>query len=274
MLNKTLSNNTVPRARSKQLSINVNKEGTVRNINGKVYVDFLYLGQRVREPSGLPWSGDNPKLVRTQLDRIALGIRDGSFQFRKVFPNSKKVDYFSKLETKLLHRTSQPNDVFFKDYAAEWYETTKSTGRIRERTLLGYKSLIRLYLNPFFGDSPFGAINAATIDSFTGWARKQEFRNKPASNATINKSLVPLQMICNRAAIQYGWGASYNPFFGYQKLEEENTREKIEPFSLDEQARIISDMSDHWKLYFRFAFCSGLRSGEQISLRVEQEFRR
>lgn len=61
---------------------------------------------------------------------------------------------------------------------------------------------------------------------------------------------------------------SSSPFFGFNKLDEENTQDKIDPFSLEEQAGIIANMSDHWKLYFRFAFCSGLRCGEQISLRV------
>ena len=76
-------------------------------------------------------------------------------------------------------------------------------------------------------------------------------------------------MICKNAAIKYGWGTTFNPFFGYKKLDEEGEAEKIDPFSLEEQSLIISSLPDHWKPYFRFAFCSGLRSGEQLSLRVE-----
>ena len=176
--------------RSKQLSINVNKEGTVREINGKVYVDFLYCGQRVREASGLPWTIENAKLVRSQLDKIILAIKDGSFEFRKVFPRSKKADLFSDLEGRLFGRTRQPGEVLFKDYALEWYDTLKSTARVRERTMLGYRSILRLYLEPFFGELSFGRINAVTLDEFSAWARKQQYRNKPASNATINKCLV------------------------------------------------------------------------------------
>lgn len=268
MTNEFQSTNTSHKARSKQLGLNVNKEGAVRNINGMVYVDFLYCGHRVRESSGLRWNNDNAKTVRNQLDKIALSIASGSFEFRTVFPKSKKVEFFYDLERKLFGRTKQPSDVIFNNYVWEWYEMLKATGRIRERTLHGYKSLLRLYLEPFFGEMPFSDINAATLDEFTAWAKKQQYRNKPASNATINKCLVPLQMICNRAAIKYNWGSSYAPFFGYSKLEVENTGEQVDPFSLDEQASIISNMSEHWKPYFRFAFCSGLRSGEQISLRV------
>ena len=40
----------------RKFDLNRNKEGSVRKVNGKVYVDFMYLGERVREPSGLPWN--------------------------------------------------------------------------------------------------------------------------------------------------------------------------------------------------------------------------
>lgn len=268
MFHNNMTGITVQAKRSKQLGINVNKDGSVREINGKVYVDFLYLGHRARESSGLRWNCENAKTVRHQLDRIALAIADGSFEFAKVFPKSKKAAFFSDLENKLLGRTKQPCDLIFKEYIWGWYEMLKATGRIRERTLHGYKSLLRLYLEPFFGEMPFSDINAATLDQFTGWARRQQYRNKPASNTTINKCFIPLQMICKRAAIEYNWGVTYQPFFGYSKLEQEMSGEQIDPFSLDEQASIVANMPDHWKPYFRFAFCSGLRCGEQISLRV------
>jgi len=37
-------------------NLNRNRDGSVRRINGLVHVDFMYLGARVRESSGLPWS--------------------------------------------------------------------------------------------------------------------------------------------------------------------------------------------------------------------------
>jgi integrase len=41
------------------------------------------------------------------------------------------------------------------------------------------------------------------------------------------------------------------------------------PFTIDEQKILIENMSDHWKPYFQFAFCSGLRQGEQIGLKPD-----
>jgi len=62
-------------------------------------------------------------------------------------------------------------------------------------------------------------------------------------------------------------GSSYNPFFGFKKLPEGDPLEKILPFSVEEQSRLINKLPDHWKPYVRFAFCSGLRQGEQIALK-------
>lgn len=250
-------------------NLNHNKEGSVRKINGKVYVDFMYLDHRVREPSGLPWTTENAKHVRNQLDKIMLTIRDNQFEFRKVFSKSKKIDFFSTLERKCLGRNRTPAEVLIKDYASEWYETLKATGRVRERTLLGYKSQLRLYIVPFFGELNFAQINPATLDEFTIWAKQQKFRKKTVSNKTINKSLVPFKMICKSAAVKYNWGAGYNPFFGYKKLPEQSSTHKIEPFSIEEQKGIIEALPHHWKPYFQFAFCSGVRQGEQFALKAE-----
>ncbi len=32
---------------------------------------------------------------------------------------------------------------------------------------------------------------------------------------------------------------------------------------------LIENMPDHWKPYFQFAFCSGLRQGEQCGLKID-----
>jgi hypothetical protein len=66
---------------ARKSGINKNKEGSVRKVNGKVYVDFVYLGERVRESSNLLWNDSNAKHVRDQLDKIIVTIKSGSFKF-------------------------------------------------------------------------------------------------------------------------------------------------------------------------------------------------
>lgn len=251
----------------RKYGLNRNKEGSVRKINGQVYVDFKYLGERVRESSELVWNEKNARTVREQLDKIIVTIRSGTFSFAEVFPNSKKADYFNEKERLLSRGGWSPDEVLFKEYVKRWYDLLKGSGRVSERTLLGYKSYIDLYLSPFFDDMAFGSLNAGTFDKFISWARKQRLRKKEISNETINKCFVPLKSICKSAAIEYGWRNTYNPFFGFRKLPEGDPLDKIFPFSVNEQNSLIDKLTDHWKPYFRFAFSSGLRQGEQIALK-------
>jgi integrase len=251
----------------RKFGLNRNKEGSIRKVNGRVYVDFKYLDERVREPSGFLWNQKNPRTVREQLDRIIVAIKSGTFKFAEVFPHSKRADYFTEKERALSGDGRSPDEVLFKEYVQKWYDLLKGSGRVSERTLLGYKGYIDLYLSPFFDDMVFGSLNAGTFEKFIFWARKQRFRKKEVSNETINKCFVPLRAVLKSAAVEYRWGSTYNPFFGFKKLPESDPLEKIFPFSVEEQRRLMKKVPDHWKPYFRFAFCSGLRQGEQIGLK-------
>jgi integrase len=130
----------------------------------------------------------------------------------------------------------------------------------------GYKRQLELYIDPFFGDMFFSDLNPSVFLEFVVWAKEQQYRGKPVSNKTINKCLAPLRLATEEATIRYNWGATFNPFFGYKRLPEKDGDYKIEPFSLKEQEQIINSLPHHWKPYFQFSFCSGLRQGEQFAL--------
>ena len=255
--------------KSRRKGLNMNKSGSVRNINGKVYVDFIYLDERVRESSGLPWNQKNAKAVRDQLDKIYAAILSGTFKFVAVFPKSKKAAYFSEKEQKVYGIGKSPDTVHVKNYIWTWYDLLKASERVTERTLSSYKSQIVNYLEPFFGEMMFADINKSTCDKFVAWAKTRRYRNKSICNKTVNKSLVPMKMICTDAAIKYGWGTAFNPFFGFKKLPEEDSYEKLSPFSIQEQAILLQVLPDHWKPFFETAFVTGLRQGEQIALKPE-----
>ena len=255
--------------KARKSGLNHNKEGSVRNVNGTVYVDFMYLDERVRETSGLPWNENNVKAVREQLDKIIVAIKDGTFRFADVFQQSKKAEYFTGKEKKAFKIKETPQDVPCKDFFDSWYDLLKKSGRVTGRTLLGYRSYIDLYVEPFFGGMPFSDLNAASFERFISWAKNQRYRKKEISASTINKSFTILKMICRSAAIEYGWGSSFDPFFGFRKLPEDDPYEEIHPFSIQEQQTLADHLPDHWKPYFRFAFAAGLRVGEQIAIRPE-----
>jgi integrase len=253
--------------KQRKSGLNVNKEGSVRKINGQVYIDFKYCNERVRENSGLPWNEKNAKKVREQLDKIIIAVKEGTFRYAQVFPQSKKVEYFTTKEGEFLQIAKTPDQILFKDYVWTWYDLLKGSGRVTERTLLGYKAHINCYLFPFFADLPFSKFQKSTFEKFIKWSKSQKYRGKVIGNESINKLFTLLKMIVKDAAIEYSWGVTFNPFFGFKKMPTRDAYEKIHPFSLEEQTKIISCLPEHWKPYFDFALKSGLRQGEQIALK-------
>jgi integrase len=255
--------------KARKSGLNHNKEGSVRNVNGTVYVDFMYLDERVRETSGLPWNENNAKAVREQLDKIIVAIKDGTFRFAEVFPQSKKAEYFIAKEKKVFKIKETPQDIRCKGFFDAWYDLLKNSGRVTGRTLLGYRRYMDLYLEPFFGEMALSDLNAASFERFIVWAKGRRYRKKEIAASTINKCFTILKIICKSAAIEYKWCESFNPFFGFRKLPEDDPYEEINPFSIDEQRSLLDHLPDHWKPYFRFAFAAGLRVGEQIAIRPE-----
>ena len=249
--------------------VNSNREGSVREIGGKAYVDLIYLNERVRESTGLLWNDKNAKNAREQLDKINVAVKSGSFRFADVFPDSKRRNYFAEKEREVYGRELQPNDINVGDYVLTWYERLKDSGRVTGMTLFIYKHYIDQYLVPFFKDSNFSNLNKVLFERFISWARTRKLKGKQIGNTTVNKLFIPLRMICKDVSIEYGWGASYNPFFGFNRLKQDDAYEKINPCSVDEQKKIIQQLDKHWKPYFRFAFSIGLRHGEQIGIKPE-----
>lgn len=252
-------------------SINKNKFGSVRNVNGKVYVDFSYLGERVREQSNYDWSDENAKNVRDQLDRIDVAIKSGAFRFSTVFPNSKKKALFDQLERQILNRNPEPDQVRIGEYLGQWLEEKASSGHVQGRTTLGYKSMIQTNLEPYFENMTFADINSNEINRFYVWSRERKVKRnlKPLSNNYLIKITNVLKEICKDASIEFGWNAEYNPFFGFKNLPKDDNRDDIKPFTLSEQKKILSQIPEHWKPFVEFAFVSGLRQGEQLALKPE-----
>lgn len=256
-------------SKGRKSGLNHNKWGSVRNYEGTVGVDFIYLDERVREVTEYRWNEKNAKTVREQLDRIKVRIDEGTFRFAEAFAYSKKAEYFAKKEREHYQLQLTPEDVRFGEYAGKWYLRRSGSGRVTGRTLREYKSYLDRYLKPFFGKMSLGQLNAEVVEDFVAWAREQQLKGRPVSNKSINKYLVPMRMICGSAAIEYKWGSGFNPFFGFNRLPENDARDEIFPFTLHEQRMICEALPDHWRPYFQFAFRSGLRPGEQIGLKPE-----
>ena len=251
----------------RKVGLNKNRKGSIRSINGKLYVDFMYFGERVREQPGFDETKDCAKQVRQLLDKIIMKIDDKTFRFAEVFSQSKKREYFKSREAEVYGLKKAPDEVNVKDYAWEWYNDLRATGIVSPRTLYGYKTYIKLYIAEFYDQMTFGDLESTDFTKFIGWAKSKKYRGKSIGNETMNKIFVPLKTICKSARKRFKW-VGYDPFDEFKQLPEGDASEKIMPFSIKEQKLLVDAMPDHWKPYFQFAFSSGLRQGEQCGLKI------
>jgi len=257
------------RKRKRKDGINTNKHGSVRNVNGYAYIDFIYLGERVRENSGRVYSEKNVNHVRDKLDKIIVQIKDGTFRYADVFPYSKKKKYFTEKERLAFKLPKKPDEVAVGEYCLEWLKTLRESGRVTGRTLRDYKSYLDNYIVPYLGKLTFADLNKMIFEKFIAWSRNLKLKDKVISNGTINNMMVPLKTICKDVAIEHNWGLIYNPFFGFKKPKEDDSYEKIHPFSMKEQRLIAKHIPEHWNPYVKFAFCTGLRHGEQTGIKAD-----
>ena len=70
------------------------KKGTIYSRNKKLWVDFRYLGERVREPSGLNDTQANRILLRKQISLVVAEIENGVFDSRHDSPIATKGNTF------------------------------------------------------------------------------------------------------------------------------------------------------------------------------------
>ena len=254
-------------SKRKMLAINRGKFGSVRNVNQKIYFDFFYLGNRVREPSGIESDGEggaNILRARDSLDKIGHEIENGSFIFSESFPKSKKRKKLAELEVKNNIRNVMPNELLVKDYLDAWLADLRSSGTTG-RTLNGYRSNNNLYIEPFWGNMSFSELSTSRLPSFYEWARRKKYRKNAVSNKSINRYVCQLKRIAKHAAEKYDW-SNYSAFSNYKKLKEKPTFEDINPFTLIEQNALIRAVDPFWRPYIDFAFATGLSAGEQDAL--------
>lgn len=253
---KTIDENSGKRrAKSKQ-------KGSVYQRSGKLWVDFRYLGQRVREPTGLEANAFNRKEVRKQLNLIVAEIEAGVFVFAKRFPHSSRKENFSALEGHAC--TKEPADLTFGEYVKLWWpamEPGMSQSKIRD-----YEGLLKRHVLPYFEEMPFSDITSVQLKKFVAHLQAKKNRDgKPISGKTIRNVMIPLRVIVRDAADEYGWVNFHDPF-GNLKLPSAG-KFRVRPFTLKDWQRLLAHLPEWYRPYFDFAVLTGLRPSEQIALK-------
>lgn len=243
--------------------LNAGKKGRVYSRSGRLWVDFHYLGERVRESSGLEDSQSNKEAVRKQLDLVIAEIENGIFEFAKRFPHSRKKDYFTMLEGRIVRK--DPKELLFGEYVNKWREEMEpgmSFSQIRD-----YTTILKTHHLPYFAEMPFSEIcSKVGMKKFVASlkAKKNRF-DQPLSAKRIQNIMIPLRVIVKDATEEHGWNDLPDPFAGLKLPKVRKIR--IYPFSFEEWQIVMNLMLPWYRPYFEFAVQTGLRPSEQVALK-------
>jgi len=148
--------------------------------------------------------------------------------------------------------------VTFADAAAEWIRFIEGDRARKPSTLNDYRSVLKVYLLPAFGDRSVESIEPADIERWRRSLTGLSIRSK-------NKLLIQLHGILRRA--QVVWGIPVNPLARVEKHPIRASGD-IQVFSPEEVWALVraADSEQDAAVFLTAAF-TGLRRGELLALR-------
>ncbi|MBI9086286.1 MAG: site-specific integrase [Desulfobacterales bacterium] len=253
------------RSESTSKRLKKSDKGSIYARGGKLWVNFRYLGERVREGSGLSDTKANRKLLRRQLDLIVAEIENGVFRFAKRFPQSRRKVYFAELEGETVK--IDPSEVTFSQYLEKWWQDMRPG--MSESQIRDYESILKAHLVPQFGNCPFSDFwSMVRLKKFIAELKSCKNRySKPLSGKRIQNIMIPLRVIVHDAVSQYEWHHLHDPFAGLKLPKARKFR--VQPFDTKEWKTLLEFIPEWYHLYFKLAVQTGLRPSEQVALKWE-----
>ena len=208
-----------------------------------IQIDFVYRGVRCRETLKLEPTKPNMKYAHRLHSTITLEIAIGTFDYRKHFPDSKRASLFIN---------KQSGNQLVKDALLSYLEAKRRV--LAPSTYHSYETAVRCHLIPAFGKLKLVDLSTQVIRQWMG--------GLTVSNKRINNVLIPFRGMLDDV---FADGAiDRNPMDRIRNLKIE--QDDPEPFTFDEQKRILKVLPDQFRNMIQFAFWTGLRTGELIAL--------
>lgn len=238
----------------------------VRPETGALFMDFKYLGKRLREQTTLPDTPANRKRLQKALDRIEAEIATGTFDYQKTFGKSLPVNALTAATRRTEPLPEVPSNAkatpAFRDFANQWYAETEITWRRSYR--ITQRGGLDKYLIPHFGDKEVGQISKADVLAFRATLAKVNSRKsqKTLSHRRINAVMKPLRQILNEAADRFEFKSV---FLQIKPLK--TKRSEVMPFTMPQVQAILATVRADYRNYFITRFFTGMRTAEVHGLK-------
>lgn len=212
------------------------------NPRGKsIQIDFYYLGVRCRETLKLEPTKQNLKYAERLKATIQHEIAIGTFVYSNHFPQSKNALLGAKTSNITVGQA-------LDDYIRS------ARRNVELSTWKNYYSAIEHHLKPAFGHIRLVDLTASTIKVWIG--------GLTISAKRINNVLIPLRTVLKDVYVDEL--IDRNPMDRISNLTVH--QEEPQPFTPDEQRRILAELPQQGKNLIQFAFWTGLRTSELIAL--------
>jgi integrase len=207
----------------------------------------MFRGVRCRERIALKPTTANLKRAENHRAAIVYAISTGAFDYRTTFPDSPRALQFAA-------RKGEVETV--ADYLERWLDDQKK--HVKTSTYNGYRKIVLHQLIPWFGKNRLAELRRRTI------------KEKLDAHVASNKTLANIQSVLRKSlsdAVDEEL-IEVNPLFGwrYKNKAAPKAEDDIDPFSVDEQARILEHLSGQGRNVIQFALWTGLRTSEYVAL--------
>lgn len=212
-----------------------------------IEISFMYRGTRCRERISLKPTAANLKRAENHRAAVLHAIATDSFDYRATFPNSSNAVKFA----------AQRGDVTTCEVFLEsWLQRQKK--HLKDSTFDGYRKIVDGQLIPWFG--------AITLSEL----RKRDVREKLEPMTVSNKTMANMQSVLRKAlddAVDDEL-IETNPLAGwcYSKIEPPKEKDLIDPFTREEQAALLANVTGQGRNLIQFALWTGLRTSELVAL--------
>lgn len=223
------------------------RRGVTKASESSIQITFQFRGQRCREKIALKPTAAN--LTRAEQHRAAIlhAIAAGTFDYAATFPDSPNAQKFAD-------RRGQITSA--EVYLNAWLSEQKK--HLKASTHEGYSKIVNNVLVPAVGNLALCDINRRTIRSVLDGI------------SAGNKRLANIQSVLRAAltAAMHDDLIETNPMYGwtYARKEAPKSRDKIDPFSPEEQAQILACCPPALRNQWQFMFWTGLRTSEMVAL--------
>ncbi|MDD4853688.1 MAG: DUF3596 domain-containing protein [Acinetobacter towneri] len=228
---------------------------TIRERSGKLIADFRYMGIRCRETTNLEDNAYNRRILKKRLEQLQAEITLGTFEYKKYFPKSKRVEEFKeKRSQQIAVQTKVP---LFKEFTELWFKQKQIEWRDSYQQKVSI--VIKNYLIPAFGNQVLSKIKKSDLLNFrASLAKVTHGKDQTSLKASrINQIMTPLRMILNDAAERYDFES---PYKNINNLKE--SKIEVTPFSLEEVHKILTAVREDFRPYYTIRFFTGMRTSE------------